>query len=147
MPGVTVTTAQIKNRVGNLLSDYWEGQKHYSGFSDERFYLPTLDEIQTFVTSPSNRIRRPASFSETFDCDDFSFVFKGNICLFTRDRLNIQHSICVGIVWAKFNWTAGPHACNWVLTSDQTLRWIEPQDQPLHRLSDCRKSSIRFLVA
>jgi hypothetical protein len=146
--GILVTRDRLKKHiVGRILKPYWVSNAHYGGFSDNKFYLPTLEEISTYVTSPATTVKPPESFTEAFDCDDFSFAFKGSLCLYTRDKINIPHSICFGIAWGRFTWLNEFHACNWVVTDDLVLRWIEPQTQKFFPLTACRKESLRLLIA
>ena len=144
--GKIVSKMGVKQRLGRILSDCWSNSKKYDGFSDNNFYLPSLEEIKALVKSPELTIEPANSANESFDCDDFAFAFKGNLCLFTRDKLKLKNSICVGIAWGEFKWFSEFHACNWVLTNKMELFWIEPQFQKLYTLNNCRNNSLKLLI-
>ena len=147
--GKTVTKAQVINRLGPLLNPLWvpSSNPHYAGLNDDQFYLPSFVEISTYVKASHAKIPAPANLGEGFDCDDFAYVFKGQLSLFTRDRLRLPHSVCCGIAWGRFAWVNEEHACNWVLTDDYVFHWIEPQTQSLYPLHDGVQGSLRLIIA
>lgn len=144
LQGQIVTTSVIKNRLGKLLSGYWL-TKYYAGFSDASYYLPSLNELQLFINT--HPITSNIYLGEGFDCDDFTFVFKGNMSLFTRDQLQLNYSVCVGIAWGYFSWRNEFHAVNWFLDKDFELRWVEPQDGSIYQINQCKSKSLELLIA
>lgn len=143
LEGQFVTTTVIKNRLGNMLGKYWL-TKYYAGFADSGYYLPSINEMQSFINR--HPITSNIYLGEGFDCDDYTFVFKGNMSLFTRDTLQIEYSVCVGIAWGYFTWRPEFHAVNWFLDNGGTLRWIEPQDGNLYGIDECKPKSLELLI-
>jgi len=114
---------------------------HFLGFSDKKFYLPTLAEFKKFLqiyritVSPNN----PVQGTEGFDCDDFSFICKGYVSIYNRNVAFKKHSWAVGIIWGNFSWVNQFHAANWVLTRHNGLYLYEPQlgSNGFKRFRDC----------
>jgi hypothetical protein len=143
LEGQVLATTVIKNRLGNMLGNYWL-TRYYAGFSDSSYYLPSLREMQAFISA--HPITSSIYLGEGFDCDDYTFVFKGNMSLFTRDNLQLKHSVCVGIAWGYFTWRPEYHAVNWFLDNDGVLRWIEPQDGNIYLLDQCQPKTLELLI-
>lgn len=144
-----ITQAAVKQTLGRyyLTERYWaQSTRNYAGFSDEAYVLPNEEEILAIIAA--NPVTRPPTVSEAFDCDDFAFVFKGLACLYTRDHLKIEHSLCIGIAWGCFAWTEPAfefHATNWVLIDQLGLLWCEPQNGTLYPLDNC--NSVTLVLA
>ncbi len=145
--GKYLSKAEITQLLESILADYWDPADHFLGISDDKLYLPTHAEIDTIIADPRTHVTGFAGARQRFDCDDFSFVFKGNMSLYARDINGLTHSLCVGIAWGGFTWIAGRHACNWVLTQDERLRWIEPQTRLQYVRSKCRKGTLELIIA
>jgi hypothetical protein len=143
LEGQIVKTTIIKNRLGGMLGNYWLSRS-YAGFTDSSYYLPSLNEMQIFINTYP--ISSNIYLGEGFDCDDFTFVFKGNMSLFTRDQLRLNYSVCVGIAWGYFSWRTEFHAVNWFLDKDLVLRWVEPQDGSLYLINECKAKSLELLI-
>lgn len=58
----------------------------------------------------------------------------------------LKASICIGIAWGFFKWRKEFHSCNWVLLEDGDLYWIEPVNNTLHKLKNCKKGLRLMLV-
>eukprot|EP01156_Anaeramoeba_ignava_P011255 Anaeramoba_ignava/a482504_22.p4 GENE.a482504_22~~a482504_22.p4 ORF type:complete len:144 (+),score=11.40 a482504_22:2655-3086(+) len=141
--GNYISTYKIKKIIGRKLKKYWSNtKKTYAGFSDSSLYLPSEEEIEEFIRN--NPIQPAYDLGEGFDCDDFSFTFKGQISLYGRYR-QLEHSLCVGIAWGFFEWRNGIHATNWVLCDNNKFYWIEPQDGKIYSIDEC-KGQLRFII-
>lgn len=138
-----IETDDLKEKLANVTHDYWVRASDdriiskYWNFADEAYYLPVYGEILGIVKA--NKVKKPKVSNESFDCDDFSFALKGKICEFTRDNLNVEHSMCFGIAWGTFDWADGYHCCNWVFDSDRTFWWVEPRDRKFHPIEECEE--------
>lgn len=143
LEGKTIATPIIRQRLDILLAGYWLN-KYYVGFSDSQYYCPSPNEIELFVDQ--HPIGGAINLGEGFDCDDYTFVFKGNLSLFTRDQLKLKSSICAGIAWGRFSWRNEYHAANWFMDRDSVLWWIEPQDGVLYPINECVKGSLELLI-
>jgi hypothetical protein len=143
LEGVLARTSSIKHRLGTTLGEYWL-TRYYAGFSDVNYYLPSINEMKLFIDS--HPITSNIYLGEGFDCDDYTFVFKGNMSLFTRDHLQLKASVCVGIAWGLFSWRPEYHAVNWFLDKDSVFWWIEPQDGRIYPLDECKRKSLELLI-
>ncbi len=156
LDGNVITVAQLKKQLGTKLASYWRPTKNYGGFSDETYYCPSLREIEAILGMSKNRVDGIKSKKNHFDCDDYAFALKGKICLWSNTGAPAD-SLCFGVAWGDFKWVRGAvqtgsiqHACNWVLTADRVLRWVEPQfAQPkqIQNLDQCSQASLRLFIA
>jgi hypothetical protein len=147
MPGIEESTTKIKAKLRPILQGKWaRNRSRFAGFSDNRFYLPTLEETRQIIDS--NPIPPAQYVSQSFDCDDYAFAFKGLVALHGRKLHELQTSVCIGIAWGRFTWIpASPfHAVNWVLTRGGTFRWIEPQNGRLYPVDRCVSRSLTLLL-
>jgi hypothetical protein len=138
--GKTASKASVAAILAKILHDYWAMEhRTFAGFSDDELYLPSLNEIETFLKENPVKDPGPAGNppDEGFDCDDYSYVLKGASSIYARREWDVQHSMCLGISWGNFNWRTGFHCCNWVIDADENFHWIEPQDGSLHDASEC----------
>ena len=128
--------------------NYWtSSNRKFGGFADDQYYLPSLDEVKSF--HEQNPIQHAPELNEGFDCDDFSFVYKGMISLYGRNEIQQQGSLCVGIAWGHFAWRNEYHACNWFLDENFNVFWIEPQDEvdiAIKGLDECEGGLTLVLV-
>jgi len=132
----------IKDKIEYALRRKMKESCHFMGFSDRKFYLPTLAEFKRYIriyqitVSPHN----PVKGTEGFDCDDFSFVCKGYVSIYNRQLAKKKHSWAVGIIWGNFSWVNEFHATNWVLTKHDGLFLFEPQmgERGLKRFRECK---------
>jgi hypothetical protein len=102
---------------------------------DAQFYLPTLEEVKQLLTESS--LDRRNWLAERFDCDDFSYVLKGEFSIHAYDMGDISYGFSDGIIWGNFSWVQGYHAVNVVVTNDQVLRLIEPQKDTIYDADQC----------
>jgi Agglutinin C-terminal len=108
----------------------------YAGFGDQRYYLPSQQEITTLLKDIP--LQPVGLFGEVFDCDDYVYVMRGAVSIYGRDILRLQAGLSFGIAWARFGWKPDPlHACNWVVDDTNRFNWIEPQDRNLHSSTEC----------
>lgn len=95
-------------------------------FGDNQYYLPTEDEMDFILLE--SKLDRKRFMQERFDCDDFSFILKGEISAHAYKAGQLTCGICAGIAWGYFKWNQrGYHAVNWYLGNDESLKFIEPQ--------------------
>lgn len=136
----------VKKKLRKLTKNMWvSSTRKYSGFADDKLYLPTLNEVHTILGLL--RLKPGKIVNESFDCDDYSFALKGLVSLHARDYFdNLQHSCCIGIVWGDFMHNHSQHACNWVLDNEYNLHWIEPQEGEIKYFNYC-KGGIRIMLA
>jgi hypothetical protein len=105
---------------------------------DVQYYLPTSDEVQQLLGESS--LDRHKWLEDRFDCDDFSYVLKGEFSIHAYDSGDISYGFSDGIVWGNFSWVQGYHAVNLVVTNDQVLRFIEPQTDAIYEAEQCQGS-------
>ncbi len=110
---------------------------------DSQYYLPTLNEVQQLLTASS--LDRRKWLAERFDCDDFSYVLKGEFSIHAYDAGDISYGFSAGIIWGNFSWVQGYHAVNLVVTDDQVLRLIEPQTDAIYKADQCN-GSVELIV-
>lgn len=118
--------------------------------SDENYVLPSRKFINDvilvaytkFITE--NRI----NYNERFDCDDFSrtFALFASICNNLEGPNGFQ-GIAVGELWYMREDLIGKtsHAINIIVTSDQEVIFIEPQNGKLIHLSDSEIASTKMV--
>lgn len=138
---VTSDIAQklVRTALGACLAD-----KAHVRFADERYYLPTQDEVQYILDE--SKLDRKDWLSERFDCDDFSFILKGEISSHAYQAGQLTCGLCSGIVWGHFAWNKSYHAANWFLGADEQLFFIEPMWDTILDAGQCRKG-IDLIVA
>jgi hypothetical protein len=105
---------------------------------DVQYYLPTLDEVEQILSESS--LDRRQWLAQRFDCDDFSYVLKGEFSVHAYDSGDISYGFSDGIIWGNFSWVEGYHAVNLVVTNDQVLRLIEPQKDTIYEADKCAGS-------
>lgn len=90
--------------------------------ADGTYYCPPLDDAEEIITNSG--VDRKQWVEERFDCDDFALVLKAHFAeaAYKDGRRRAAH--CFGIVWGML---PGPHAINWMVNSDETFRFVEPQ--------------------
>ena len=104
-------------------------------YGDGTYYLPTISEIRNLLAA-SQSDRRTWT-AERFDCDDFSYVLKGEAAAHSYNSADFRFGLCVGIIWGNFDWVNGYHAVNWFIDSQRSLYLIEPQTDLIYRASQC----------
>lgn len=145
----TVSVKNIKQVLKTQLQPYWanadpaEGIPFRRVLDNESYLVPTIQEMMSVIQQ--NNVSLPP-LGEGYDCEDYAFAFKGSISLYVRKVLQSQHGLCVGIAGGLFNWTPGFHACNWFINDQGIIFWIEPQNNLIHSLNECRPVSIQFLI-
>lgn len=109
-------------------------------FPDVPLYLPDLvyatckkEDIERFLAWDSTNDQK--YIAEKFDCDDYSYRFKGNITVPPWAWLP------VGIVWTD------KHALNCFVDSDNNFWFIEPQsDRIQEKLEPWQGDKLRFIA-
>ena len=138
---VYVDAKIVKQIISRSTRGKWvkTGTKKYMGFADTRYYLMDLQATRKYLKRI--HISHRQDLGEGFDCDDFAYVLKGRMCLYGRDKLNVQHSLCIGIAWGYFKWVPNKnHAVNWMIDTSRKFHWIEPQDRTIHPAEECEGS-------
>jgi hypothetical protein len=135
--GAVATAARVQEIITTTL-----GSKITSDavvrMGDVQYYLPTLNEVQQLLSESS--LDRRKWLEERFDCDDFSYVLKGEFSIHAYDSGDISYGFSDGIIWGNFSWVQGYHAVNLVVTNDQVLRLIEPQTDAIYEADQCQGS-------
>lgn len=146
MEGKIVSKDYVASTLSGILRPYWAlDHRTFAGFSDFQYYLPTPEELETFLKE--NPVKDPeATPDEGFDCDDYAYVLKGAACLSARRKWGVQHSMCLGIAWGNFKWRSGFHCCNWVIDAEGNFSWVEPQDSRFHQVADCEYGLTLIIV-
>ena len=113
-------------------------------FCDHMYTSPTRPELEAILQLASQAIPKGTSFqNEIFDCDDFTFVLKGQISIYGLLR-NLSYGLAFGIAWAKYSWRGEFHAANFAIINGTELVWIEPQELSIEKqwgirlLQECR---------
>ena len=104
-------------------------------YGDGTYYLPTMNEIQHLLAASQSDRRKWTA--ERFDCDDFSYVLKGEAAIHSYDSADFRFGLCLGIVWGNFDWVNGYHAINWFIDSRKKLYLIEPQTDAIYTADHC----------
>lgn len=118
----------LRNALGSKLSS-----TALIRYGDGTYYLPTLTEMkQLLAASQSDRRTWTA---ERFDCDDFSYVLKGESSIHSYNTADFRFGICCGIIWGNFDWVSGYHAVNWFIDATGTMYLIEPQTDAIYPVS------------
>lgn len=140
-----ISSNQIKQRIGPQLVPYWNNQRRYAGFSDTRYYIWNISQVQQYLNS--NPIQG-ANLGEGFDCDDFTYVLKGQLAISNRNQYGHLASIGIGIAWGHFSWinTQELHATNWFIDTQGIFRWIEPQNNTIYDLNNCIPGTLSLLL-
>lgn len=114
-------------------------------YGDDRYYLPTIAEITLIVQA--SQVDRKTYMQERFDCDDFSYVLKGEMSAHAYDTGDLRLGLCSGIVWGYFDWTGDDfHAVNWAVASDESIWLIEPQTDDIYPIERCTGGITLLLV-
>jgi hypothetical protein len=140
--GVVATGARVQEIITTTLGSRIVSDSVIR-MGDAQYYLPTLAEVQQLLTASS--LDRRTWMAERFDCDDFSYVLKGEFSIHAYDAGDISYGFSAGIIWGNFNWVDGFHAVNLVVTNDQILRLIEPQSDTIYDANQC-KDSVNLIV-
>lgn len=135
------------DHVREIIRDAFSGKLHPTWslhLGDERYYLPTLLEVQQVLSTSTLKRRR--WILERHDCDDFAYILRAFFSSISYINDELEVGLCCGMIWGEFDWLEGFHACNWVITDDMTLRLIEPQRDTLYLSTACQ-GSVTFMAA
>ena len=136
--GKLVSRQSVKQGVGKLVKPLWRPQRgNYAGFFDNTYYLPTKSELNLII----DNIAYPNYASDEFDCEDFTYMCKAETARRVRLNPNFNEPWAIGLAFARFRWMSGgsvDHACNWVVTNDGKLFWIEPQTGKKYPRMHCK---------
>ena len=99
--------------------------------SDIKFEQPSralFDQAYAFVKA-SIPDENAYTKIDLFDCDDFSYIFKGLISKWYQENRPDDFPLAIGVCWGIFPGFGQNlvHSMNWVILDDGLLYWIEPQ--------------------
>lgn len=143
---------KLQNYLTEIINPYWDrigDVKTYGGLSDSSFYLPSRQELNSFLNQEGLANQPPDG--EGFDCDDFTFILKGRAALYGRNIFKLIYSMCLGIAWGYFKWVPPSeyHSCNWVVLENSDnfeFFWLEPQTSELKPLDQCLRGRLRLMI-
>lgn len=99
--------------------------------SDGMFELPSRAVFDHAYGFAKESIPDENTYTEIdlFDCDDFSYIFKGLISKWYQENRPNQLPLAIGVCWGLFPGFGQNmiHSMNWVILDDGILHWIEPQ--------------------
>lgn len=99
--------------------------------SDVKFEQPSRSLFDQAYEFAKASIPHENTYTEIdlFDCDDFSYIFKGLISKWYQENRPEQLPLTVGVCWGIFPGFGQNliHSMNWVILDDGVLHWIEPQ--------------------
>jgi hypothetical protein len=91
--------------------------------ADASYYCTPLADAREIIQA--SKVDRKTWTAEKFDCDDFAHVLKAHFAEAAYKDGARRKAHCFGVVWGSL---PGPHAINWIVTSDRKLRFVEPQN-------------------
>ncbi|MEL7165927.1 MAG: lectin MOA-related protein [Pseudomonadota bacterium] len=127
----TVTRTKLAQFATSTMRDH-KGNVTKLRVSDQTMELPTGTLFRQIIDDIKPEMPKKAEYSglNLFDCDDYSFIFKGLISQWYRHNRRTELPFAIGIAWGFFS-SFSPqefHSLNFVfLGDDRILRWIEPQ--------------------
>ncbi len=100
--------------------------------SDPKMELPSLQLFKEIIAYVKPKMPKASAYTQNgkFDCDDYSFLFKGFVAQWYQKNRPNDLPMAIGIGWGLYS-TFGNneyHSLNWVFLDDSKLYWIEPQD-------------------
>lgn len=127
-------------------------EKIKATYSDYVYLSPSRLELAGILEAVSAAVPDHTRYvDEIFDCDDFSFMLKGQASLYGLEH-GLTAPLAIGMAWGMFSWRGEFHAANWAVMDGSTLVWIEPQDLDarrgwgLHPVDDCRGTLTTLLL-
>lgn len=98
--------------------------------ADDEYVCPSVEDALAIVRA--SKVDRDEYHPGGFDCDDFAYVLKAELCEAAYTDGPTRTPYCFGIVWC-----ASPaHALNWMINDDGILRLVEPQTGELVPLAN-----------
>ncbi|MEL7092362.1 MAG: lectin MOA-related protein [Pseudomonadota bacterium] len=141
----TVTRTTLKNFARDKMRDH-NGKVTRVRASDQEMELPAITLLREIVDDIKPNMPSKDEFTKVnfFDCDDYSFIFKGLVSDWYRKKRPNDLPFAIGIAWGYFS-SFSPqefHSLNFVfIGDDRKLRWIEPQ---MIRESTLEQATARF---
>lgn len=119
--GMYLSRGNIRELIEDKLDGKLQSDCHYI-FSDKTYFCPELEDAKKIIdiSIVETRKYRP----NVFDCDDFAFLLKADFIKAAYNDEKRKIPYCMGMV---HGYLPGPHAINWLITSDWKLHFIEPQ--------------------
>lgn len=97
------------------------------GLVDQYYFAPKANEIYRLIQGVKNDIKYTP---EVYDCDDYSYWFKGELQRQWRKAGNIAPLPIIqifAVIQIKATGEIVGHAFNGIVTDEGTVIWIEPQ--------------------
>ncbi|MGD9724890.1 MAG: hypothetical protein AB7V39_00580 [Nitrospiraceae bacterium] len=97
------------------------------GVVDQFYFAPNANEVYGLIQGVKNEI---VYTPEVYDCDDYSYWFKGELQKQWRKAGHIAPLPIIqifGVIRIHATGELVGHAFNGIITSDGTIVWIEPQ--------------------
>jgi hypothetical protein len=120
-----ITGTQLRQIVARRLGP--KLARHFGMYvADAKYFCTPLKDARQIIRHSA--VDRKTWIRDRFDCDDFAHVLKAHFAeaAYRDGRRRASH--CFGIVWGLL---PGPHAINWMVNSDLTLRFVEPQNDKI----------------
>ena len=127
----TTTRDKLLDYAKRSLRDH-NGQITRLRISELTMEFPSLSLLETIVADIRSDMPKKAEFTKVnkFDCDDYSFIFKGLVGQWYRRNRPNELPFAIGVAWGHFHrFSPGEfHSLNFIfLADDRKLQWIEPQ--------------------
>jgi len=118
----------LRYKVLDLIPNKYKEDNLHIKPTDNIYQIPTLKDIKNFLkTSVIDKIRY---IKEALDCEDFAELLKCELRKIALGNLTFG-TMEVNLYGKDFNGTFGAHALDIVLTQDNKIRIIEPQNDNL----------------
>ena len=98
--------------------------------ADDEYVCPSVEDALAIVRA--SKVDRDEYYPGGFDCDDFAYVLKAELCEAAYTDGPTRTPYCFGIVWCA----SSAHALNWMINDDGILRLVEPQTGELVPLAN-----------
>lgn len=137
---VYMTRQQVRQLISNQLGALL-GRRCGLYFADAEYYCTPIDNARDIIAhSATDQL---TWVEEVFDCDDFAHALKAVFtqATYKEGRRRLPH--CFGIIWGVLDGKS--HAFNWMVNSDRTLRFVEPQNHEVFEVGP-NITSIEFIL-
>ncbi len=126
---VLMSRQEVSELISNQLATVL-GRRNGIYLADADYFCTPLENALEIISH--SKTDQLTWVEEVFDCDDFAHALKA---VFTQaaykdGRRRPPH--CFGIVWGLIDGKS--HAFNWMVNSDLTLRFVEPQNHDVFEL-------------
>jgi len=119
------TAEQVEKIITDALGDRM-GMINCVHLPDVEYFLPPLGDVEEILRY--SEVDRRKYISEINDCDDFAHTLKSDFILAAYAEGARRAPFAFGIIWGLL---PEAHAQNWVITDDEVLHIIEPQNDQI----------------